>query len=463
MPDYSQYQQELSADIAVTLKKLQSQPILFIGSGFSLRYASGPTWSELLAELAARCPLIDKDFAYYQQKLANDLPAIGSVFSELYFEWAWTPAGRSDFPDELFAEGVPRDSFIKFSAAQILRLLSVETASPALKVELSALVSMGAHAVITTNYDDLLEPLFPNYEVVVGQNVFRQSALVVGEIFKIHGSIGDPNTIVFTKEDYEAFDENKKYLSAKLLTYFAEHPLLFVGYSATDPNIRNVLHDISKMFRPASEMIPNIYILQWDPDQSAESYPARDHVIEVGDDVTVRIKCIVANSFDWVYRAFGVGGTMEKVDLKALRALAHRMVNLIRTDIPTKNIQVNYESLEHAISNEEAFGNLFGVTNLGDPAAANANHPYTSAMFAKELELDHWTATNKLIARVRAETGFDMKASDNIFHVHIKVGQAEASKTRKYSDAAVALLKLVRDEKEYDIPRHLLPAQAAAK
>jgi len=463
MPDYSQYQQEISADIEATLKQLQSQPILFVGSGFALRYAAGPTWAELLTELAKKCPLIDKDFAYYQQKHNNDLPAIGSVFADQYFEWAWTPAGKKNFPAELYVEGVPRDAFIKFAAAERLKNLSTAKASAALKSELSALTDMGAHAVITTNYDDLLEPLFPNYEVVIGQNVFRQSALVVGEIFKIHGSISAPESIVFTKEDYETFDENKKYLSAKLLTYFAEHPLLFVGYSASDPNIRNVLHDISKMFRPTSEMIPNIYILQWDPSQSAESYPAREHVIEVGDDVTVRIKCIISNSFEWVYRAFGVGGTMEKVDLKALRALAHRMVNLIRTDIPTKNVQVNYESLEHAISNEEVFGNLFGVTNLGDPAAANANHPYTSAMFAKELGYAHWTSTNKLIDRIKLKTGFDMKASDNVYHVHIKVGQADASKTRKYSDAAVALLKLVRDGKPYEIPKHLRPAQAATK
>lgn len=463
MPDYSQYQREISADIETTLKQLQSQPILFVGSGFSLRYAAAPTWTELLTELAEKCPLVDKEFAYYQQKLNGDLPAIASVFAEQYFEWAWTSAGRKKFPEALYAEGVPRDAFIKFAAAERLENLSVENATAALKSELNALTGIGAHAVITTNYDDLLEPLFPNYEVIVGQNVFRQSALVVGEIFKIHGSISSPETMVFTKEDYEAFDDNKKYLSAKLLTYFAEHPLLFVGYSASDPNIRNVLHDISKMFRPSSEMIPNIYILQWDPNQSPESYPAREHVIEVGDDVTVRIKCIIANSFEWVYRAFGVGGTMEKVDLKALRALAHRMLNLIRTDIPTKNVQVNYESLEHAISNEEAFGNLFGVTNLGDPAAANANHPYTSTMFAKELGFDHWTATNKLISRVKVETGFDMKASDNLYHVHIKVGQAEASKARKYSDAAVALLKRVRDGKPYDIPKHLRPAQGGGK
>jgi hypothetical protein len=35
MPDYSQYQHEISADIESTLNQLQSQPILFVGSGFT--------------------------------------------------------------------------------------------------------------------------------------------------------------------------------------------------------------------------------------------------------------------------------------------------------------------------------------------------------------------------------------------------------------------------------------------
>jgi len=152
---------------------------------------------------------------------------------------------------------------------------------------------------------------------------------------------------------------------------------------------------------------------------------------------------------------------MEKVNLKALRSLAHRMVNLIRTDIPTKNVHVNYEALEHAISNKESFANLFGVSNLGDPAAANAAHPYTSGMLATQLDLKHWTATNKLIQRVKTEKGYDMKGHDNIYHVHIKIGQADSSKTRKYSDAAVALLKKVRDGEPYEIPAHAFAAQPA--
>lgn len=462
MPNFAQYQEEVKADVAKSLKDLQCQPIIFVGSGFSRRYASAPSWEELLTELAARCPTIEYGLAYYKQKYDSDLPAIGSVFAQHYFEWAWSKDGKTHFPPELYEGDVPKDAYIKHMVVRVLEQFGTAGAVQELQDELLALRNLAPHAVITTNYDNLLEPLFPNYEVIVGQQVFRQSALVVGEVFKIHGSLSEPESMVFTKEDYDDFDRNKKYLSAKLLTYFAEHPLLFIGYRAGDPNIKSVLYDMSRMFTPTTALIPNIYILQWDSSIDEGSYPAHEHVLDVGDGITVRIKSICAHSFKWVYEAFGVGGTMEKVNLKALRALAHRMMNLIRTDIPTKNVQVNYEALEHAISNEEAFANLFGVTNLNDPAAVNANHPYTSEMLAAELGLAHWTATNKLIAQIKVETGFDMKASDNVYHVHIKIGRAESSRTRKYSAAAVALLRKVKDGEPYAIPAHLLPAKPTA-
>jgi hypothetical protein len=220
---------------------------------------------------------------------------------------------------------------------------------------------------------------------------------------------------------------------------------------------------MSRMFTPTTALIPNIYILQWDKGITATSVPTKEHVLEVGDDINVRIKSISANNFGWVYDAFGVGGTMEKVNLKALRALANRMHNLIRTDIPTKNVQVNYEALEHAISNEEAFGKLFGVTNLGDPAATNANHPYTASQLAEQVGVQHWVHVNRLIEQVKAEKGFDMKAFDNVYHVDIKTGRAAGSRTRKYSDAAVALLKQVRDGTNYEISKNLLDAQPQPK
>jgi len=93
------------------------------------------------------------------------------------------------------------------------------------------------HALITTNYDQFLEVGFPEYQPVIGQSIIQGTQTLTGEIFKVHGCVSDYPSLVFTHEDYEEFARKKKYLSAKLLTYFSEHPLLFVGYSVSDHNI----------------------------------------------------------------------------------------------------------------------------------------------------------------------------------------------------------------------------------
>lgn len=447
--DYEQYQSEITSDIATVLKTVECQPILFVGSGFSKRYAAGPSWEELLEQLAAKCPLIEHEFAYYKQKHPS-LSYIGSVFAEHYREWAWT-SGRELFPEIYYSPKYSSDVFIKHVAAEILGGLKLTKGNTALAAELTALSNMGPHAVITTNYDVLLEPLFPNYEVIVGQQIFRKSFLTLGEIFKIHGTVSDPLSMVLVENDYEEFNTDKRYLSAKLLTYFAEHPLLFVGYRAGDQNIKNVLYDISRMFRPEMELSPNIYILQWDEAQNAASYPPREQILDVGGDVNVRVKSITAASFEWVFKAFGTNGSLSKVDLKALRSLMARTVNLIRSDVPAKNIEVNYETLEHAIANGSNFANLFGISAVDNPAAANANHPYTSQMLAEKVGFKHWVKTNQLMDIVAETKGFRMKDSDNVYHVHIKTGKKDSSRVRKYSDAAVDLLLKVSRGEDYEI------------
>ncbi|MCU9954253.1 hypothetical protein OEJ37_12905 [Burkholderia sp. BKH01] len=44
----------------------------------------------LLTALAQKCPQIDKDFAYCKQTYNGDFKKIGSVFTDLYREWAWS-------------------------------------------------------------------------------------------------------------------------------------------------------------------------------------------------------------------------------------------------------------------------------------------------------------------------------------------------------------------------------------
>ena len=66
----------------------------------------------------------------------------------------------------------------------------------------------------------------------------------VAEIYKIHGSIEVPESIVINAEDYREFDSKSAYLAAKLMTIFMEYPIIFMGYSISDVNIQNILKAI---------------------------------------------------------------------------------------------------------------------------------------------------------------------------------------------------------------------------
>jgi SIR2-like domain len=229
---YAQYIKDVIAEIANCVQTSACQPILFIGSGLSRRYFGGPSWDELLIHLAKTCPNIDKDYAYYKQSLGSPL-LVGEEFAKRYQEWAWSK-GKNQFPIELFNESVSSGAYIKFKIAEHLRSLTPKTlggVSGNLKKEVEALRKIKPHAIITTNYDQFIELLFPEYQPIIGQQIIRGSAISVGEIFKIHGCVSAPESLVFTDTDYREFIKKKKYLSAKLLTYFSEHPLLFVGYA----------------------------------------------------------------------------------------------------------------------------------------------------------------------------------------------------------------------------------------
>lgn len=459
--DYKQYQQEVTDDISTVLRDAGCQPILFIGSGFSKRYAGAPNWEELLRKLAENCPLIDKDYAYYKQTYSDPMK-IGSVFADAYREWAWGK-GRSKFPDLYFTESYPSDIFLKHTVTELLKgMQPTKNSNDAamLAGELEALRSMSPHAIVTTNYDEFIEPLFPDYERVIGQTILRQPYLSIGEIFKIHGCVSEPSSLVLTKEDYENFNTDKKYLSAKLLTYFAEHPLVFVGYSATDPNIKSVLYDVDRMIRANFQLIPNIYILEWSPDITSASYPAHDRVLSVGEDREIRIKSISAASFEWVFKALGTEGSLEKVNMKLLRALMARTVDLIRKDVPTKQIEVDFQTLEHKMASGESVAMLLGITSLDHASKVNATYPFTLTQVAEELGFNFWSSANKYIDQVKSETGFDIKKSDNTYHITMKTGKK--SSTNKYSQALVDLLIKVSKCETYKLAQDCQVAGSSA-
>lgn len=271
----------------------------------------------------------------------------------------------------------------------------------------------------------------------------------MGELFKIHGCTSRPDSLVFTQDDYDEFIRRKKYLSAKLLTFFSEHPLIFIGYSASDPNIQNILSDIDEALPEIGGIIPNVYVMEWKSKIDPADVPAREKLIAIGGNKGIRIKAIETTDFIWPFEALGSTNFNPKVSAKTLRALMARSYELVRTDIPRKTVDANFEMLEHSLANPVDFARLFGISTITDPSVISAKYPYTLTNLAKQVGFNKgWDGAQKLINKIKQDKGVDIKSSDNRYHCTIKYG---AAPIHKYSEDAVALLKLVRGSKDYEV------------
>lgn len=440
--NYAQYMIDTAADVAEIIKKKSCQPILFIGSGFAKRYCNAPNWENLLVELQAECPDVKHEFAYYAQS-GKTMPEIGSIFAAAYKEWAWGN-GKKKFPAEYFSQKFNSEIFIKYAIAEKFKKIGPDLndsfGSAELDSEITALKEINPHAVITTNYDTLLEPIFSEYSPVIGQQVIRHAYMSIGEIFKIHGCVTDPSTITFTDDDYKRFLEDKKYLSAKLFTYFVEHPMIFIGYSASDQNIRNILQEIDHMLPESAGLIDNIYILEWQEKIDEKNYPSREKIIDIGDGRSIRIKSIAATEFGWVFKAFKSEAALEKVNIKLLRSVSHRIFNLVRKDAAKNTVEINFQMLAHALENPGELANVYGIAALNNPALLNVTHPFLPSGAAKQFGVDFsWQKFNQIIEQLFKATGFNMRASDNKFHAHIHP-------IRRYSQEGIDLLLRFRDD-----------------
>lgn len=440
--NYETYKTQLSEDIAKQIETLRCQPVVFFGSGMSRRYFGAPNWVELLQELASNCPLIDKEYAYYAQSCSS-APQIGSIFSEKYREWAWG-SGKNQFPTELFDSAVTPDAFLKHATSAILKAKcpqSLTDLDPDMMSEISALQAIKPHAVLTTNYDTFLETIFPDHATVVGQSALKGMPFAVGEIFKFHGCVNEIDQIVLTSEDYDIFYKKKKFIAARLLSLFNEHPMLIVGYAASDPNVQAILSDIDEALALPGSLIENIYFVEYDADAEQKSSLPMEKLIQIEDNRSVRVKLIVASDFQWVFEAFKSPETLNSIPPSIMRAILARSYELVRSDIPRTQLDVDFDFLERKLDNQDEFAQLFGITTINDASVITAKFPYSITELGKKLGGNGWHAADKLMKIVKEDTGVDLKAGDTKFHHMMKVNSSEF---HKYSDDALDLLRKVQ-------------------
>src|SRR5664280_2849234 len=187
------------------LKGFRSAPFLFVGAGVSKRYLGLDGWQSLLERMAA---LVENDFAYYTASADGRFQEIASLIArDLHDPWwkeARFAASRKRFDGKL----AHSESALK---AEVSIYVADATASAPtdgrLAVELDLLRKVVVDGVVTTNYDSLLESIFPEYRVFVGQEeLLFHDPQGVGEIYKIHGSHEAPDSLIITEADYARFN-----------------------------------------------------------------------------------------------------------------------------------------------------------------------------------------------------------------------------------------------------------------
>ncbi|WP_460820869.1 SIR2 family protein [Nocardioides ungokensis] len=280
--------------------------------------------------------VVGGDYDYYAATAAGDPARVATLIAEALHERWWTTdefaATKEKFEGRKLST---RDSALKAEVASYFGdRLGDLTDDEALVAEMCLLRDAVVDGIITTNYDPLLEHLFPDYEVFVGEEDLLFSDIQgVGEIYKVHGDHNDPDSLILTAADYERFTERKPYLAAKLLTIFVERPIVFLGYSLSDENVLEILRSIATALTRdrVGDLQNRLIFVEWDP--AADEHPQlTGTVIPVDGGFSIPVQHVRVRDFVEVFSA--LGELERRFPARYLRHLKEHVYELVRDQDP---------------------------------------------------------------------------------------------------------------------------------
>ncbi|WP_158626428.1 SIR2 family protein [Corallococcus sp. AB049A] len=107
-----------------------------------------------------------------------------------------------------------------------------------------ALFEVPWQTILTTNYDTLIQKAHAKYKIPTRLKISETDIDLVRssnreedlELIHLHGVLTRPETIVLSLEDYRRYPTTHAGMLAKARQLFLQHPVLLIGFSATDPN-----------------------------------------------------------------------------------------------------------------------------------------------------------------------------------------------------------------------------------
>lgn len=304
---------EVFMDIKDFVSGYKNHPVLFIGTGISLRYLeSSFTWDGLLQKICKE--VFGDDERYLDLKAAHevregefDFPGVGSSVEQNFNEALVADRhGKFKTVNDLFYAQMASSKKVSRFKIYIAELLKTCIPRSDVQEEIAELKKTRKNigSIITTNYDQFIEQLF-EFEPLIGNDILLSNPY--GSVYKIHGCVTDPSRIIVTSQDYQRFDERYELIRAQLLSIFIHNPIIFLGYKVGDQNIKDLLRTIFTYVEPNSEAAQKIRknFLLVEYEAGSTSREIMDHDIELEEFATIRINKIKTDDYTAIYREIG--------------------------------------------------------------------------------------------------------------------------------------------------------------
>lgn len=286
----------------------KNHPVLFIGTGISLRYLNNSyTWDALLSQLGYDL----KDNHEYYLDVKSECQENGryrfeKVASRL--EQDFNTQLKNEKIDkfqeinDVFYKNMEKGINLSRFKIYISKLLSTLEFKEEMKDEIAELkkIRKNVGSIITTNYDELIENIF-EFNPLIGNNILLSNPY--GSVYKIHGCVSAIDKIIITSEDYKNFKEKYELIRAQLLSLFIHNPIIFIGYNIGDENIKDILKTIFTYIEPNSEdaekIKKNFLLVEYDSGSDCEDIA--EHDIDMEGFSIIRINKLKTDNYKALY------------------------------------------------------------------------------------------------------------------------------------------------------------------
>ncbi len=296
-------------NINTFVSNFKNHPVLFIGSGISMRYLeTSYSWDGLLKHISYQ--LFENEESYLDlkakymtgnevlyEKVASDL--------EVKFEKIASEDRNGKFKDvnDIFYENMQKN--IKLSRLKIYISLLLPNSLKLLETdkEYQELIKIRKNisSIITTNYDQLIENIF-GFSPLIGNDILLSNPY--GSVYKIHGCVSSVKNIVLTADDYQEFENKYELIRAQLLSLFIHNPIIFLGYSVSDDNIRKILKTIFMYVEPNSQMAnkikSNFLIVEYE--KGSKNKVITEYDIILDDGTNLRLNKLKTDDYFSLYK-----------------------------------------------------------------------------------------------------------------------------------------------------------------